>query len=194
MPGCGVKGLSKAKVCRDDGVSSAARSRQCARFRRLLPQWRTPFSPPSAPPPQRSCFSAECTAPPARVFAAVITASANGTARVALVEPLALLGDTLSACGLYLQDQLKSGYTSIFVSGVAREWADRLRRRLRRLGGRAHARRQCGAGGGGRHARGEALNHPAHGLCASACGAHGRPAGARDAGLPPQAPLCARAC
>ena len=59
--------------------------------------------------------------------AAAITASANGTRRVALVDPLALPGGMLSAGGLALQDQLDDSYTRFFVSGVAREWADRVR-------------------------------------------------------------------
>ena len=58
--------------------------------------------------------------------AAAVTASANGT-RVALVEPLAWAGGMLSAGGLGLQDQLEERYTPFFVSGVAREWADRVR-------------------------------------------------------------------
>lgn len=67
----------------------------------------------------------------AGVAAAVAAASAsNATSspcRVALVEPLALPGGMLSAGGLSLQDQLNSTYTPFFVSGVAREWADRVR-------------------------------------------------------------------
>ena len=58
--------------------------------------------------------------------AAAITASSNGT-RVALVEPLAVAGGMLSAGGLYLQDQLHSGYSRFLVSGVARSWAERVR-------------------------------------------------------------------
>ena len=59
--------------------------------------------------------------------AAAITASANGTRSVALVEPLPLAGGMLSAGGLYLTDQLDPRYSRFFVSGVAREWADRVR-------------------------------------------------------------------
>jgi hypothetical protein len=59
--------------------------------------------------------------------AAAIAASANGTRRVALVEPLAVAGGMLSAGGLGLQDQLDGAYARFFVSGVAREWADRVR-------------------------------------------------------------------
>lgn len=60
-------------------------------------------------------------------IAAAITASANGTRPVALVDPLATVGGMLSAGGLYLTDQLDASYSSFFVSGVAREWADRVR-------------------------------------------------------------------
>jgi hypothetical protein len=59
--------------------------------------------------------------------AAAITASANGTRSVALVEPLPLAGGMLSAGGLYLHDQLDPRYSHFFVSGIAREWADRVR-------------------------------------------------------------------
>ena len=58
--------------------------------------------------------------------AAAVTASAHG-ASVALVDPLASPGGMLSAGGLFLQDQLQESYTRFFVSGVAREWADRVR-------------------------------------------------------------------
>lgn len=43
------------------------------------------------------------------------------------MEPLPLAGGMLSAGGLYLHDQLDPRYSNFFVSGVAREWADRVR-------------------------------------------------------------------
>jgi 2-polyprenyl-6-methoxyphenol hydroxylase-like FAD-dependent oxidoreductase len=101
--------------------------------------------------------------------AAAITASANGTRSVALVEPLPLAGGMLSAGGLYLTDQLDPRYSRFFVSGVAREWADRVR-----------------AGGGGRDARRAAVHLRAHGLRTAGRSARRRGHHSlRDAYLPP---------
>ena len=58
--------------------------------------------------------------------AAAVAAAAHG-ARVALVEPLPQPGGMLSAGGLFLTDQLDAAYSRFFVSGVAREWAERVK-------------------------------------------------------------------
>jgi len=59
-------------------------------------------------------------------IAAAIAASANGTRAVALVEVLNITGGMLSAGGLGLNDQLDSSFNAFFISGIAREYNDRV--------------------------------------------------------------------